>query len=204
MIAIRVDWAKWRQFFRGAQENPSLQEIFASDVDEQETTGAGSDWRLKIESTPPEERETVIAQAVREIVGSVLRVKPDSLRDDQPLTDLGLDSLMGAEIENSLESAIGVGLPPTSLMRARTVGQIAALIAGHMGGVAVQAPASDPPPTEPSPAEEIDVDALSNEEIDKLLEGQAGGHDGLEIHTARPEVMAEIDVSPCLKTDERV
>ena len=204
VIAIRVDWAKWRQFFRGAQENPSLQEIFASDVDEQETTGAGSDWRLKIESTPPEERETVIAQAVREIVGSVLRVKPDSLRDDQPLTDLGLDSLMGAEIENSLESAIGVGLPPTSLMRARTVGQIAALIAGHMGGVAVQAPASDPPPAEPSPAEEIDVDALSNEEIDKLLEGQAGGHDGLEIHTARPEVMAEIEVSPCLKTDERV
>ena len=45
------------------------------------------DWRLKIESAPPEERETVIAQAVREI-GSVLRVKPDSLRDDQPLTDL--------------------------------------------------------------------------------------------------------------------
>ena len=72
------------------------------------------DWRLKIESAPPEERETVIAQAVREIVGSVLRVKPDSLRDDQPLTDFGLDSLMGAEIENSLESAIGVGLPPTS------------------------------------------------------------------------------------------
>ncbi len=204
VIAIRVDWAKWRQFFRGAQENPSLQEIFASDVDEQETTGAGSDWRLKIESTPPEERETVIAQAVREIVGSVLRVKPDSLRDDQPLTDLGLDSLMGAEIENSLESAIGVGLPPTSLMRARTVGQIAALIAGHMGGVAVQAPASDPPPAEPSPAEEIDVDALSNEEIDKLLEGQAGGHDGLEIHAARPEAMAEVEVSPCLKTDERV
>ena len=114
VMAIRVDWAKWRQFFRGAQENPSLQEIFASGVDEQEATGGAGDWRLKIESAPPEERETVIAQAVREIVGSVLRVKPDSLRDDQPLTDLGLDSLMGAEIENSLESAIGVGLPPTS------------------------------------------------------------------------------------------
>ena len=58
VMAIRVDWAKWRQFFRGAQENPSLQEIFASGVDEQEATGAGSDWRLKIESAPPEERET--------------------------------------------------------------------------------------------------------------------------------------------------
>ena len=203
VMAIRVDWAKWRQFFRGAQENPSLQEIFASGVDEQETTGAGSDWRLKIESASPEERESVIAQAVREIVGSVLRVKPDTLRDDQPLTDLGLDSLMGAEIENSLESAIGVGLPPTSLMRARTVSQIAALIAGHMGGVSVQAPTPEPPP-EPSPTEEVDVDALSNEEIEKLLEGQAGGQDGLEIDATRPQAMSEVEVSPCLKTDERV
>ena len=63
-------------------------------------------------------------------------MKPDSLRDDQPLTDLGLDSLMGVEIENSLEAAIGVALPPTSLMRARTIGQIATLIAGHAAGVA--------------------------------------------------------------------
>ena len=111
VMAIRVDWAKWRQFFRGAQENPMLQEIFAAGVDDQEASGPSSNWRLKIESAPPEEREPIIAQAVREIVGSVLRVKPDSLRDDQPLTDLGLDSLMGVEIENSLESAIGVGLP---------------------------------------------------------------------------------------------
>jgi acyl transferase domain-containing protein/NADPH:quinone reductase-like Zn-dependent oxidoreductase/SAM-dependent methyltransferase/acyl carrier protein len=203
VMAIRVDWAKWRQFFRGSQENPLLQEIFASGVDEQETTGAGNDWRLKIESTPPEERESVIAQAVREIVGSVLRVKPDSLRDDQPLTDLGLDSLMGAEIENSLESAIGVGLPPTSLMRARTVSQIAALIAGHMGGVSVQAPTSEPPPAEPSSTEGVDVDALSNEEIDKLLEGESSAYEDLEIDPGRPAAMPAVEVSPCLKTDER-
>jgi acyl carrier protein len=203
VMAIRVDWAKWRQFFRGSQENPLLQEIFASGVDEQETTGAGNNWRLKIESTPPEERESVIAQAVREIVGSVLRVKPDSLRDDQPLTDLGLDSLMGAEIENSLESAIGVGLPPTSLMRARTVSQIAALIAGHMGGVSAQAPISESPASEPSSTEGVDVDALSNEEIDKLLEGESSAHEDLEIDPGRPAAMPAVEVSPCLKTDER-
>ena len=75
-----------------------------------------------------------------------------------------------------------------------------------MGGVSVQAPASEPPPAEPSPAEEVDVDALSNEEIDKLLEGQAGGRGDLEIDTARPQAKSEVEVevSPCLKTDERV
>ena len=172
VAAIRVDWSKWKTFFRGMQGNPLFERIFAA-VEGQETAGATSDWRNRIESAAPDEKEAVIAQAVREIVGSVLRVKADTLRDDQPLTDLGLDSLMGVEIENSLETAIGVALPPTSLMRARTIGQIASLIAGHVGGAT---PSATPPAAPQIPAAvpdsttvEVDLDALSNEQIDRLL-----------------------------------
>jgi NADPH:quinone reductase-like Zn-dependent oxidoreductase/acyl carrier protein len=174
VLAIRVDWAKWRQFFRGLQANPLLERIFASGLESQEVAGEANDWRLKIASAPPEEREGVIRQAIRDVVGSVLRIKPESLRDDQPLTDLGLDSLMGAEIENAIESAIGVGLPPTSLMRARTIGQIGALIAGHMGAKTSE-PSPAPPAVTPetAAADEIDVDALSDQDIDRLLEVQA-------------------------------
>ena len=111
---------------------------------------------------------------MREVVGSVLRVKPETLRDDQPLTDLGLDSLMGVEIENSLEAAIGVALPPTSLMRARTIGQIATLIAGHVGGttpITATTPANGSMPVaQPATSTvEVDLDALSTEEIGRLL-----------------------------------
>jgi len=99
-----------------------------------------------------------------------LRVKSDSLRDDQPLTDLGLDSLMGVEIENSLEAVIGVALPPTSLMRARTIGQIASLIAGHMGvRTATPAAAVAAAPVEASVTEDVNLEALSDEDIDRLL-----------------------------------
>src|ERR1019366_5487221 len=108
VAAIRVDWAKWRQSFRGLQENPLVERIFALGIEIQETTGGTSDWRGKIQSARPDERDAVVGQAVRDVVGSVLRVKPDSLRDDQPLTDLGLDSLMGVEIENLIETSIGV------------------------------------------------------------------------------------------------
>ena len=132
VMAIRVDWGKWRQFFRGMQENPLLERIFAT-VESQEAGGAVNDLRQKIESAAPEELEGLILQAVRQAVGGVLRVKPDTLRDDQPLTDLGLDSLMGVEIENSIESSLGVSLPPASLLRARTIGHIVTLIAEHMG-----------------------------------------------------------------------
>src|SRR4029077_20770958 len=132
-ISIRVDRKKWRQFFRGMQDHPFMERISAA-LENEETVGAPGSWLSRIDAAAPAEKQAVICQAVREAVGSVLRVKPDSLRDDQPLTDLGLDSLMGVEIETSLEAAVGVALPPTSLMRARTIGQIAALIADHLGG----------------------------------------------------------------------
>jgi NAD(P)-dependent dehydrogenase (short-subunit alcohol dehydrogenase family)/acyl carrier protein len=169
VAAIRVDWAKWRAFFRGMQENPLLERIFAT-LEGQENSGVTSDWRNRIDAAPPQEKEAVIAQAVREAVGSVLRVKAETLRDDQPLTDLGLDSLMGVEIENALEAAVGIALPPASLMRARTVRQIAALIAGHLGGAAPAAPAPAVVAlTESTAATEVDLDALSDEEIDRLI-----------------------------------
>jgi acyl carrier protein len=169
VMAIRVDWAKWRQAFRNMQENPLLGRILAT-VEGSDTPGNTADWRPKIEAASPENRHSVICQAVREVVGGVLRVKPDSLRDDQPLTDLGLDSLMGVEIENSLEAAVGVALPPASLMRARTIGQIATLIDGHLGGKGAPAPAPVvAAPADAPAAEDVDLEALSDEDLDSLL-----------------------------------
>ncbi len=182
-IAIRVDWGKWRQFFRGMQENPLLERIFAA-IESQESTGATSDWRSRIDAAAPAEKQNVICQAVREVVGSVLRVKPDSLRDDQPLTDLGLDSLMGVEIETSLEAAVGVALPPTSLMRARTIGQIAALIAGHIGG-AVPVAESAPVAATGEAASAVDLEAISDEAIDRLLGGETASDATEAVEDAR-------------------
>lgn len=167
--AIRVDWSKWRQSFRGLQENPLLERIFASSVDEQSSGGASEDWKGRIAAAAPEEREEIIGQAVRTIIAGVLRVKPESLRDDQPLTDLGLDSLMGAEIETSIDSALGVGLPPTSLLRARTIGQIRTLIAEHMGASATPTAKPAAVVEKPASAEEVDLGALSDEDLDSLL-----------------------------------
>ncbi|NQX02450.1 acyl carrier protein, partial [bacterium] len=89
---------------------------------------------------------------------------------DQPLTDLGLDSLMGVEIETMLESAVGVALPPTSLMRARTIGQIATLLAEQMGSDA-KAPAKTAVIEVATSSEEIDLDSISDEDLDLLLGG---------------------------------
>jgi acyl carrier protein len=118
----------------------------------------------------------------------VLRVKPESLRADQPLTDLGLDSLMGVEIENLIESSIGVALPPTSLMRARTIGQIASLIGEHLGGGTTSPTAPTTPAAAPASvaATEVDLEALSDDDIDSLLSGgPAAESDRSEVSAGR-------------------
>jgi acyl carrier protein len=166
-LALRADWSKWRQSFR--QESPLLEHIFAAGVEGPEAGGTKSDWRVRIESAAPADRLEVIGHAVRDVVGGVLRVKPDGLRLDQPLTDLGLDSLMAVEIENSIESSIGVALPPASLMRARTIGQIAMLISEHMGGGESAAAVAPVPTAASESADTVDLEALSDSDIDNLL-----------------------------------
>jgi NADPH:quinone reductase-like Zn-dependent oxidoreductase/SAM-dependent methyltransferase/acyl carrier protein len=182
-ISIRVDWRKWRQFFRGMQENPFLERIFAA-LENEESVGATNNWRSRIDAASPAEKQAVICQAVREAVGSVLRVKADSLRDDQPLTDLGLDSLMGVEIETSLEAAVGVALPATSLMRARTIGQIASLIAGHLGG-ATPVAESTPVSAQGEATSAVDLDAISDEEIERLLGRESDSEETEAIEDAK-------------------
>ena len=171
--AIRVDWAKWRQSFRGLGENPLLERIFASGVEFEESGRGTGDWQARIEAASADERDAVVVEAVQDVVGSVLRVKPESLREDQPLTDLGLDSLMGVEIENLIESSIGVTLPPTSLMRARTIGQIATLISSHFGsdGQASQSSGGSEPVVDEAEltAGEVDLGELSDEDFDRLV-----------------------------------
>jgi hypothetical protein len=106
------------------------------------------------------------------------------LRDDQPLTDLGLDSLMGVEIETSLEAAVGVALPPTSLMRARTIGQIASLIAGHLGGATAAAELA-PVTVQAEAASAVDLDAISDEEIERLLGGESNSEETAAVEDAK-------------------
>jgi hypothetical protein len=84
---------------------------------------------------------------------------------------------MGVEIENSLEGSLGVALPQASLIRARTIGQIIALIAEHMGakranGALVETAARVMGP-EPASSDEVDLEALSDEEIEGLLGNDA-------------------------------
>jgi NAD(P)-dependent dehydrogenase (short-subunit alcohol dehydrogenase family)/acyl carrier protein len=71
--------------------------------------------------TDPEERRAVIESALREQVGRVLRMGPETIEPERPLTDVGLDSLMAVELRNRIESALGVKPTMIELLQGASV-----------------------------------------------------------------------------------
>jgi hypothetical protein len=101
-VSIRVDWSKWRQFFRTMQENPLLERIFAA-LENQESAGSTSDWRSR---TTPLHRQRNNRLFVRRSGSCRFRLRGRIACVMISRSPILTDSLMGVEIETSLEAAL--------------------------------------------------------------------------------------------------
>ncbi|MDH2388508.1 SDR family NAD(P)-dependent oxidoreductase [Streptomyces sp. HNM0663] len=80
----------------------------------------GLGQRLK-EATSAAQRITLITDALTALAASILQTSPDRVNPTANLADLGLDSLMGAELKVQLHRAFGCELPLMELMGAATL-----------------------------------------------------------------------------------
>jgi phthiocerol/phenolphthiocerol synthesis type-I polyketide synthase C len=78
----------------------------------------------RLRSADQAERRSLLEDTVRAVAGQVLRLDPGLIEGETPFKSLGLDSLMGLELRNRLEAALGLALSPTLLW---TYGNILAL-----------------------------------------------------------------------------
>jgi len=76
---------------------------------------AGNAFRTELEASPEATRRELAEAKVRELASRVLRLELGAIDRETPLKALGLDSLMGLELRNRLESAFGLKLSPTLL-----------------------------------------------------------------------------------------
>ena len=87
------------------------------------TPAAKPSLRGRLDAAPPAERASLLLELVRTEVAAVLKL-PDTnrLREDRPLDELGVDSLMAVDIRRRLENRLTTQLPATLVFDHPTCG----------------------------------------------------------------------------------
>lgn len=96
----------------------------------------------KSAANDPEEVDAVVESAVAEAVAAAARVT--TVRADQTLADLGLDSLMMVELALTIEEKAGVSVDEGSLSGDMTVGQLSELVQASQSPGSPAAPMTVP------------------------------------------------------------
>jgi acyl transferase domain-containing protein/acyl carrier protein len=77
-----------------------------------ETDAAGQRHRLtQLKAAEPGERSKMLQAAMQENVAHVLRLPVEQVDSRQPLTDMGIDSLMALELRNRIKNQLNVAVP---------------------------------------------------------------------------------------------
>jgi acyl carrier protein len=108
------------------------------------TTDPKHGLREQLIATAPGERADRLVQALREFAAQVLGTRPATIDPRRPLGELGLDSLMAVDLQNTMASALGVPLAPTVLLEHPTLAALARFILGQLGLADAAEPASEP------------------------------------------------------------
>ena len=137
-----------------------------------------------------EERRQTLRRLLVGQIEAVLRVSSDTVNTTLPFQELGLDSLMTAELRERLETALGERLSPTMFFAHPTTDRLVAQlldqmapvasgappVAGDAPTVASGAPQPEAPYREPAvPAGEDDLAELDEQQLADMLADEIGG-----------------------------
>ena len=97
--------------------------------------------RETLAAAPLELRQQMVEEYLRRRVARTLGSASSKIDWEQPLSSLGLDSLMAVELENDIESDLGIALPLTSFLQDIRLAQLATQLLTQLmaGGVASKA-----------------------------------------------------------------
>ena len=119
----------------------------------------------------PGKRKKVVEDFLKEQMARVLRSSPDKIDIHQPLTSLGIDSLMAVELKNRVETDLELKIPVTALLQGPTLSQLATLLLDQLAPQAAPGEAVLPITGREDEAEVLaNLDDLSDEEVDTMLQ----------------------------------
>ena len=158
-----INWKRW------ASGNPTgaATTLFASLIDSKANDDSISEQTVELMTNmagkEKSEQQDHLEGLVCNSIAQVLRVPVENIDMNRGINFLGIDSLMAVELERGINGSTGVEISTMELLSGPTVPQLATLILGKLPDPATLN-------IEAKESEEIDVDEMSEEELDKLLE----------------------------------
>jgi myxalamid-type polyketide synthase MxaE and MxaD len=177
-LAVPVNWKQYREFYPAGSASPLLSELAREEAEVPQPAGRKSERRDVLLAAEPAERRQLLHSYLSEQVARVLGLTPSKLDVQQPLSQLGLDSLMAVELKNRIAVDLGVNVPVVKFLQGFSVHQAVTQILDQLA-------AEVPNPTTPLAqavtqqeehmdqrnAEQLleNLDQLSDEKVDSLL-----------------------------------
>jgi acyl carrier protein len=137
-------------------------------------------WRDRIMSAPQNRRRALLREEVRALAAVVLGTAARSVDIEEPLRDLGLDSLMAVELRNRLGAVVGRTLPATITFDYPTVSALVAYLVDEGFVDAAETRAEDVPANSASVP-----DKYENQTEDELAAALAARLDALQLLNER-------------------
>ncbi|MFQ5794194.1 MAG: type I polyketide synthase [Candidatus Bipolaricaulia bacterium] len=168
-IAIMpVNWPQLCHSFPVASKSPLLSHLVSEEVDSFNSRERPSLTRDVLLDAEPGERQQLLQPYLRDQVARVLGLSASKLDVQQPLNNLGLDSLMAVELKNRIEIDLGVVVPVVNFLQGFSIVQFTKQMLDQLTAVASTPSA---PLVGRGDAEQLlaQLDQLSDEEVDSLL-----------------------------------
>jgi myxalamid-type polyketide synthase MxaC len=139
---------------------------------------AGAPLLERLAAAPESGRGAILMEHIHNIAARVLGFPAEKRIDvQQPLQELGLDSLMALEFRNLLAAEVAQNLPSTLMFNYPALADVAAYVTGLLAGPGDRTATAAAPPADPRDALEL-IEDLSEEEVDRLLASKWGTTNG--------------------------
>jgi acyl carrier protein len=132
VAVLELDVRSVMERFEAGRRIPLLEEL-APDAAAEARQSPHGDFLNRLMTAPPKKQLSLLTAHVREQTVKLLGLNPARPPAPcEPLSNLGLDSLMAVELRNTLGSSLGRVLPATLLFDYPTIGALAAFLAGEV------------------------------------------------------------------------
>jgi 1-acyl-sn-glycerol-3-phosphate acyltransferase len=126
LMVARLDWARWSAIESKAFKKSKRLAHFAAaeQVALRDVTGDLATLRRTLAAAVPEQRPGLLEIYVVERVAKVLGTSPARVAANEPLTQMGVDSLMAVELQTIVERDTGVQVPLDWLLEGIAIRQL--------------------------------------------------------------------------------